>query len=117
MSQFESSCRKGHSIETAFVRVHNDTVNAVDKGRSVCLILLDLAAAFDTGDHTILCDFLENHMLSASSDHTCCQNTTCISEKVFLSEMNRLNLPMGYLKTLFLDLSNFVSIHSFFLPY
>ena len=62
MDQYQSAYRKGHSTETALVRVHNDIVSAVDKGRGVCLILLDLSGTFDTVDHTILCNFLENHI-------------------------------------------------------
>jgi hypothetical protein len=59
---FQSAYRKGHSTETALVRVHDDIVRAVDKGYGVCLVLLDLSAAFDTVDHTILLKFLHDHI-------------------------------------------------------
>ena len=62
MDQYQSAYRKGHSTETALVRVHNDILRAVDKGLGVCLILLDLSAAFDTVDHTILLTFLRQHI-------------------------------------------------------
>lgn len=62
LDPMQSAYRKGHSTETALLRVHDDIVSAVDKGHGVCLVLLDLSAAFDTVDHTILLTFLEEHM-------------------------------------------------------
>ena len=62
MDPMQSAYRKGHCTETAFLRVHEDIVNAVDKGQGVYLILLDLSAAFDTIDHTIFLTFLHEHI-------------------------------------------------------
>ena len=44
----------GHSTELALLRVHKDVLCALDEGRCVMLVLLDLSAAFDTVDHGIL---------------------------------------------------------------
>ena len=43
--------KSGHSTETALVRVKNDIMMSIDQGKPVILVLLDLAAAFDTVDH------------------------------------------------------------------
>ena len=52
--KFQSAYKKYHSTETAIVRVHNDILCALDKGKSVILLLLDLKAAFDTVNHSML---------------------------------------------------------------
>ena len=49
----QSTYRQGHSIETALLRVYNDMLLAVDKGKEVVLILLDYSAAFDTINHDV----------------------------------------------------------------
>jgi len=54
MDPFQSAYRKGHSTETALLRVQNDILMEVDKGNVVLLVLLDLSAAFDTIDHELL---------------------------------------------------------------
>jgi len=43
-----------HSTETAVLRVLSDILQAVDRGNSAALVLLDLSAVFDTVDHEIL---------------------------------------------------------------
>ena len=50
----QSAYRKHHSTETALLCVQNDIVQAIDGKKSVILVLLDLSAAFDTIDHTVL---------------------------------------------------------------
>lgn len=57
---FQSAYKKLHSTETALLKVHNDIITAMDKGKVTALTLLDLSAAFDTIDHPILLDRLES---------------------------------------------------------
>ena len=59
---FQSAYRKCHSTETALLKVQNDVLKQIDKGRQVYLILLDLSAAFDTIDQNILIEFLQNYV-------------------------------------------------------
>ena len=51
---FQSAYRAHHSTETALLRVYNDITMSIDNQKSVVLVLLDLSAAFDTADHSLL---------------------------------------------------------------
>ena len=53
-SKMQSAYRSHHSTETALLRVYNDISIALDSHKEVVLILLDLTAAFDMVDHSIL---------------------------------------------------------------
>jgi len=50
----QSGYRLGHSTETAVLRVLSDILQAVDNGGLAALVLLDMSAAFDTVDRSIL---------------------------------------------------------------
>ena len=54
MNPLQSAYKKFHSTKAALKKVDNYIVTVIDSGHSVFLVLLDLYAAFDTVDHTIL---------------------------------------------------------------
>ena len=56
----QSAYKNFHSTETALVKVQNDILCAMDNNESVILLLLDLSAAFDTVDHSILLSRLQD---------------------------------------------------------
>ena len=49
-------------METALTSVLNDTLMALDQAKAVFMVLLDLSAAFDTVDHSILLELLETRI-------------------------------------------------------
>ncbi len=56
----KSAYREGHSTEIALSRVQNDLLMATDKQKVSILGLLDLSAAFDTVNHSVLLERLSN---------------------------------------------------------
>ena len=50
--RLQSAHKEHHSCETALARVKNDILRSIDDNR--CVLLLDMSAAFDVVDHSIL---------------------------------------------------------------
>ena len=62
---FQSAYHRFHSTETALLKITSDLFGATESGCATILVALDLSAAFDTIDHSVLERRLE-HSASAS---------------------------------------------------
>ena len=54
--------KSGHSTETLLIKFINDILVAIDQNRGVVVLLIDLSAAFDTVQHSILLKILKKAM-------------------------------------------------------
>ena len=58
--EMQSAYRQFHSTETALLRVRNDILLNINNQHVTLLVFLNLNAAFDTIDHTVLPQRLED---------------------------------------------------------
>jgi len=58
LNSFQSAYTKFHSTESALLGVNDHIINAISQQKVTALCLLDLSAAFDTIDHSILIERL-----------------------------------------------------------
>jgi len=59
LSVHQSAYRSNHSTETAVAAIFNNIARAIDAGKICALVLLDMSAAFNTVDHTLLLRILQ----------------------------------------------------------
>jgi exonuclease III len=60
LNPYQSAYIKSHSTETTLLSVHDHIIKAMSLQQVTCLTLLDLSAAFDTIDHSILLERLSS---------------------------------------------------------
>ena len=59
-AEFQSGYKSHHSCETATLAIYNDLLCITDSKSKIILLLLDLSAAFDTVNHSLLLQKLRN---------------------------------------------------------
>ena len=62
LENLQSAYKEGHSTETALLCVQSDILQAMDKQNIIILVLLDLSAAFDTIDYSLLLQRLSDRI-------------------------------------------------------
>ena len=98
---FQSAYRKGHSTETATLRVHNDIQCALGENKCILVVMLDLSAAFDTVDHQLMLSTLESLGISGTAlewfKSYLTQRSQCINIKGTRSKSQPLDcgVPQG----------------------
>ena len=61
MEPNQSAYHIHHSTETNLLKVKADALKAINQQQVICLLLLDLSAAFGTINHDILLNYLDLH--------------------------------------------------------
>ena len=60
MEKCQLAYRENFSTETALLKVKTDILDAIDKNKVMCLVMLDLSATFDTVNHHLLLNRLKH---------------------------------------------------------
>ena len=93
--KFQSAYRRGHSTETALLRILNDLLVMIDGGNNAILVLLDLSAAFDTLDHTLLLQRLHAEIgLDGSALDWFSSYLSCRSQQVLVGHALSAETPL-----------------------
>jgi len=95
---FQLAYRKYHSVETCLLKIHSDLLAAIDNQKVSALVLLDLSAAFDTVDHTILLTRLSSYFgIRSSALDLICSYLLNRSQAVFVnaSTSPTISVPTG----------------------
>ena len=96
MSPFQSAYRRFHSTETALTKIHNDLTLAINRRQVSALILLDLSAAFDTINHSILIQRLRSVFgISGSALSILSSYLTDRSQSVLIGKSLSSEIPLA----------------------
>ena len=98
----QSAYKSGHSTETALIRVHNDILASMDQQKVTVLVMLDLSAAFDTIDHQVLLDRMQQKIGLDGIAHdwfksylTNRSQSVCIDQIISIAFLLLFGVPRG----------------------
>ena len=91
MNSFQSAYIKFNSTETTLLAVHNHVIRAMSQQQVTGLCLLDLSAAFDTFDHTILLHRLKSWF--GFTDTVLSWIQSYLSSRSFTVDINGIKSP------------------------
>ena len=91
MNSFQSAYTKFNSTETALLAVHDHIIRAMSQQQVTGLCLLDLSAAFDTIDHTILLHRLKSWF--GFTDTVLSWIQSYLSSRSFTVDINGIKSP------------------------
>ena len=89
----QSAYKKFHSTESALLKVENDVLLNMEKGRVTALTILDLSAAFDTIDHLMLISRLSSWYGISDTALDCF--TSYLSDRTILITLYRPTAPQS----------------------
>ena len=67
LAKHQSGFREGHSCQTALIRLTDEWLKAIDSGKNIGSVFVDLKKVFDLVDHEILLHKLKLHNFSTKS--------------------------------------------------
>jgi hypothetical protein len=91
----QSAYRRRHSCETAITYLLNSVFRACDQRKVTVLVMLDLTAAFDTVDHSILCQKLFSLGVSGDALSWIASYLSHRSQSVLISSSRSSSKPVG----------------------
>ena len=92
-NNLQSAYKNFHSTESALLKVENDVLLNMEKGRVTALTLLDLSAAFDTIDHLMLISRLSSWYGISDTALDCF--TWYLSDRTILITLYRPTAPLS----------------------
>ncbi|XP_071944670.1 uncharacterized protein [Antedon mediterranea] len=99
---YQSAYKAHHSTETALLRVNNDILRGMDDGKLTALVLLDLSAAFDTVDHSVLLNRLSTYIGIEGNALDWCRSYleklpqhVCIGDAISKASFLNFSVPQG----------------------
>jgi len=97
LSPNQSAYRPAHSTETALLKVMNDILTALDRGDVTFLNLLNLSAAFDTIDHTLVYHILShNYGISGTALSWFQSYITNCTQSVTINNLSSSSSPLSF---------------------